>query len=619
MRYRPGHYNLSMRLLAVLLTVSALGWSACARDVTGGDLTDVYPTQVTTAFRVQGTISSDFWYYMIFNFSAAPSTAAASAPLDFVSDEDRGRNWELYVALHRDTQGNDQLYTLERPRVPTVLPTDLGPADAAAADFTSDLRPDIIVACEAGDHVQLIRANQFDIYDPVYYNDPEFISEGPAPIRVFTGLLAADSNQDAVVLFKGTDPDTGFLRVLTGDGLGGFTAADIALPAIPLDLLGVDVNADSRPDAVVLTGGATAAERRVRIYLNDGNGILAAGTDYAAGDDPVALATGHLASANADLVVADRGDGSAGAVKVLEASGTGTYTAGPDLAVSGEVHGVSCGYIYGNQGVDDILVCYTDSLGKGQVGVFQNEQANPYQTPAVSAELPSPAAFVLTTDTGTDSQGDAVLVNGTPGGGGSSLYIKRGLREPAPNPLDPRLFAWDTEDIIYLTGLEPSRIRLCDLDSDGQIDDFLIPNSADGTNGNSVNLFFGLGNNDYSSADIYWTDDPPELLTNQDWYISHTVGPNFFELTFDPGLLYSMAQIPPDLDDGVNVTFMTGTTGIAIADNLDQLGQIRDFLSSPVNIPMEIGFFDDEQNSQRAQTEIAEDNADIDNWRVEVF
>ncbi len=103
----------------------------------------------------------------------------------------------------------------------------------------------------------------------------------------------------------------------------------------------------------------------------------------------------------------------------------------------------------------------------------------------------------------------------------------------------------------------------------------------------------------------------------QDWYLSHTVGPNFFELTIDPGLFYDLARQPPE--DFI-VDFMTGTTGIHIDSNPDQLGEIRDNLSAPINIPMTIGHYDDEQNTPRANTDIAPvASEDIVDWRVEVF
>lgn len=599
------------------LLVLAVQFAGCARDVTGDLDEDPYPTQVTMAFRTRGEIDTSVWYYMVFNFTAAPSTTAATAPLDFISDEDRGRNWELYVALHRNDQGTDELWTLQRPPLPTVLPTDFAPTDCAAADFTGDARTDIAVACNAGDHVQLIRSEQVDIYDPVYYDQAEPINEGPGPRFIFAGELTGDASSDLLVVFDGT---TGaFLRVLAGDSTGDFTAGtDQPVSGTPVDALLQDLDGDGELDLALLTTGAAAADKVVTIYLGDGAGVFTAGESYPAGDVPVALAAGQLDTGGTDLALADAGTGAAsGQVRVLTGDGDGTFTAGPVLDVDGRTTGVSIGLMYGS--LDDIVACYVDSSGVGQVGVFMNEAATPFEDTPKTIPVDGTPVFVLAIDSSGDQQGDALVVNGEPGSGGTSLQIKRGLREPAPNPLDPRLFVWDADTITYLTGLEPSRIGLADLDTDGKRDDLLIPNTADATNGNSVNLFFGLGKDNFTSADIYWTDQAPEPLTTQDWYISHSIGPNFFELTLDPGLFYDLAQLPPDQDSGFLVDFMTGTTGVYLADNPNQEGEIHDHLQRPINVPMTVGHYDDEQNTPLALNPVAVAAEDIDNWRVEVF
>jgi len=607
------------RTFAGALLFLAVTLGGCARDVTGSATVEPFPSQLTMAFRVRGEIDPTVWYYMVFNFTAAPSTEAAVNPMDFISDENRGRNWELYVMLHRNDQGTDELWTFQRPRLPTVLSTALKPTDCAPADFNGDSRTDIAVACSAGNSVQLIRSRQVDIYDPVFYDNAVEINTGTSPLRIFAGEFTGDANQDLLVIFKGAGAGGGFLRVLTGDGAGNFTAGtDLPLPAVPVDALVDDFNADSKKDLALLTTGTAAAEKNIVILTGDGAGNFTIGNSYAAGDDPVAIAAGQLDTSNLDLVVADGGVGATGGkARVYLGGGDGTFTVANVLAVSGRCTGVAVGLMYGS--LDDIVVCYVDGTGAGQVGVFQNEAASPFQTPDVAVPVSGTPAYVLEMDTTGNGNGNALVVNGAPGSGGTNLFIRRGLRLPGAAPLDPKVFGWDPEPITYLTGLEPSRIRVGDLDSDGKQDDLLIPNSAnDPDNGNSINLFFGLGRDNFTNADVFWTDDLPEPLTTKDWYISHTVGPNFFELTIDPGLFYDLAQRPPVVGNGFNVTFMTGTSGIDLVSNLNQQGQIKDVLLRPVNVPMEVGHYDDEQNTPLATNPVPIAAEDIDSWRVEV-
>ncbi len=212
----------------------------------------------------------------------------------------------------------------------------------------------------------------------------------------------------------------------------------------------------------------------------------------------------------------------------------------------------------------------------------------------------------------------------------SNIYIAIGVVGVFSMPLlgivaDREFFGWlerereneeDIELVTYLTGIRPTRIAVVNLDDDGEEDDLLIPNSFDGEGGNSVNLFYGLGKDNYTNADIYWVDMQPQLLSPQQWYLRHSVGPNFFQLVIDPALFWPQSQQPPE---SFIVDFMTGTRSIVYEDDPEWLGEIRDHLNTPVGVPITVDHFDDEQNSPRALEQIANDSEDIDFWEVEVF
>jgi hypothetical protein len=122
--------------------------------------------------------------------------------------------------------------------------------------------------------------------------------------------------------------EQGLVRVtLTGAG-GGL--ALVPLPAIPVatgaaDLLAGDWNRDGRADLAV----ADSATGQVRVLLGDGAGGFAStasypGTSsvYGLWDEPVALATAPLLSRYPDLVVADR---QGRLLSILENDGTGRF------------------------------------------------------------------------------------------------------------------------------------------------------------------------------------------------------------------------------------------------------------------------------------------------------
>ncbi|MCH7472500.1 hypothetical protein IIA79_06060, partial [bacterium] len=83
----------------------------------------------------------------------------------------------------------------------------------------------------------------------------------------------------------------------------------------------------------------------------------------------------------------------------------------------------------------------------------------------------------------------------------------------------------------------------------------------------------------------------------------------------EPALFYDLALLPPE---EFIITFMTGTTGINLDDNVELLGEIRDFLVRPFNVPMAVGHFDNEQLNPLAGFESPLPSEDIVSWFVEV-
>src|SRR5262245_6141643 len=136
-----------LRCLAVLAMFCLPALHGCARDVNDPEAADPFPVEVHMAFRTRGTFDAGTWYYIVFNFTSAPNTSLTVNPIDRISNEDRADRWEMYIAYNRNQNGEETLVTLQRPRVPTVLPTARGPVDTATADFDANGIMDVAVAC----------------------------------------------------------------------------------------------------------------------------------------------------------------------------------------------------------------------------------------------------------------------------------------------------------------------------------------------------------------------------------------------------------------------------------------------------------------------------------------
>jgi hypothetical protein len=628
-------------LLALVLGLAGSSLPSCARDVNPPTSTARYPAQVNIAFRTRGSFEDGTWYYMVFNFTAAPDITGAKAPLDEISDKDRGHNWEMYIAYRREAGGDAKFLTLRRPNVPTILSTKAGPVDAAVADFNSDTINDVVIACRNADALQIILGKVTDVYNTTYFEDAVDIvaGAGSRPVLVLSGKVDAGATPDLLVFYEGAGGTAPFLRVISSNGSGLFDKLgnDLPLAGVPVEALLQDLNADSKLDLAVLTKDATSGQGALSIYTGDGAGAFtqAAGSPVSVGLNPVALSAGQLDTDTfLDLAVANRGSGDAtgtgSSVMVLGGHGDATFTLrGAPLAVAGPCEGMAVGKYFGN--MDDISVTY---IGKykltptaaeqtgGLVTVFMNEEANTFTATYTAPLSTNPPGvkpnYMLALDTGSEGNLDSVVLSGKPGSGARLMYIQRGGRIQEAGATS-KTFTWEGDTISYITESEPARIRPVDLNQDGKTD-FVIP-CAGGGSGDSICLYYGLGRSNYTSADIYWTDQQPELLASQNWLLTPPiVSQNSIELHIDPYLFYDLALQQPYVPDGFNVTFMTGTTGIDALSNPNHLGQIQDWLSSPVNVPMTPGFTTDEQNAPRASQNVAPNpSQDIDNWRVEVI
>lgn len=210
----------------------------------------------------------------------------------------------------------------------------------AAADFTSDGRPDAVIAYGTLETV----ANAGDGTFPSYAAGPSLPSNAGVVVEEMD--LDGNGTPDAVVATM-TYPSTGgSLVTYAGNGAGGFQQLDLFhLPQSPTSVAGADVNHDGKLDLVVtqLVGyqyQQTSELGSVLVYLGTGGGHFLPPVTYPADVYPQRVSIADVdGDGNPDLVIAGA------ATEVLHGIGDGTFGprtpyGAPSLAaVAGDIDG----------------------------------------------------------------------------------------------------------------------------------------------------------------------------------------------------------------------------------------------------------------------------------------
>lgn len=589
----------TQRLVWLLLLVL----SSCARDKAGPTGGEAKPVQITIRYTLEGNISSDLFYFFVFNFSNSPKRDESSRPQPYVSGPDRGKNWERYVVFHgaSPTTSPTNAFTLQREDLPKLTPVGKAPKDIIYADMNADNNVDLITANSGDDTVSVIMNNGDGTFRAAA-NYPA----GDEPTRLISLDYDADGDIDIAVT-NFADSEIGrSVKLLLNDGTGKLSEGiSVSFQAQPLGITQADFNGDGKNDLAVTLFTDSEQGNKVAVLLRTDEGF----------GEPIYTAVGRNPNdivafyydedAVADLAVLNGFDGEGGnSLTILKGNGDGTFIAAfePSLATGRSPASFAYAPLNEDRFVDFVVANSYDGEGGNSVSVFLSNEDGTYNEASTISVGTSPTHVILF-DLNRDGTPELIVTES-----GTNL-VRRFLGQQGGQ---------FTEPVTAPTGRTPLRSLLFDYDKNG-FPDLAVVNSFDGSAGNSFTILDGTEQATFKGAVLYWTDEIPHAIANEPWFRGINVGPNFIELKIDPALFTDLLGREPE---NFLVDFLVATTGIDKETNPLDFGDELDWLSQPVVVQVQRGFNTDEarENLEKVEnTPIAPPpEADIIDWSVEV-
>jgi len=356
---------------------------------------------------------------------------------------------------------DDQLFAAK-----TYYTVGASPTVATIKDVNDDGTPDIITANRYSNHVSVLPGNGDGTFAP-----PKDYPVADQPTSVAVGDVNGDGKNDIVTAnpYGDTNPDSGRVSVLLGDGNGNFgTQTNYTVGYGAVSVAVEDLNKDGKNDLVT----ANTYNNNISVLLRNSSGSFSR-TDIplnSANSGPESISLKDLdKDGNLDIISASpSGTNSNGSVSVLLGNSNGTFAAQTNYAVGYGASSVAVGDI-NKDGRNDIV---TASRGSGNGSIPSVLLGNSNGSFAVATNYPlrsniDPTSVAIG-DLDLDDDLD-VIVSGS-GYGSESIMLNNGsgiLSSPTDN-----------------TGYSySSSVALEDLDLDGDLDLVLS-----GYNGFSVSL-----------------------------------------------------------------------------------------------------------------------------------
>jgi len=305
-----------------------------------------------------------------------------------------------------------------------------------------------------------------------------------APTSAAFADFNRDGNQDtALVLSNGTSH---YLRIMTGDGLGGFSSqSDLALPddlasaTVSGTVVAADFNGNGFTDLAVSNTGADC----VSIFLGDGNGGFTKVTpDITVGAAPKAIAVGDFKGDGSrdDIAVVNSADMN---VSILLNDGTGTmtvqgttYSSSPQDAISAIAAGD-----YDGDDIDDIAITRNSA---GKVTFFMGNGVGTFAAGTDITVGTAPVALAAA-DLNSDGITDLAALNSTD----ATVSILKGNKSG--------IFSASTGNVTNPADntANPLDILATDLNRDGVLD-LVVASNAN----SSISVMIGKGDATFTAA-----------------------------------------------------------------------------------------------------------------------
>ncbi|MCI0486877.1 MAG: FG-GAP-like repeat-containing protein [Blastocatellia bacterium] len=408
------------------------------------------------------------------------------------------------------------------------------------------------------------------------------VAVGGSPIRVAVADFDSDGFLDLATPNLSGSP--GEVTIRFGDGTGTFpTRSDITFAGVtdhrgPVGIVSADFNGDNNPDLALLNRNLN----HVRILLGDGNGGFTVGPPIAVGSFPLSIAVGNFnGDANLDLAVVNNNFTptctNPGSVTILLGNGSGGFSQAPGspVTVGRGANSVAVGNFNADVNADLAVTNNCDNnvtilLGNG-LGGFSPASGSPVNGG------PNPF-FVATGDFNRDNRTDLAVANNdaireTDDGRVTILLGNgNGTFTPGTPVITP----------------DPSSIAVDDLNRDGN-PDLAISNAAftfgvtvafgngNGTFGTPIRFPAGGNPFDVRTGDFNGDNAPDLVVVNQP---SNNLSIYLNDCICDP------ANTPPDIT-GETITRQQGSPALAstIATVSDEESPAGDLIVTVTSAP----------------------------------
>ena len=228
--------------------------------------------------------------------------------------------------------------------------------------------------------------------------------------KILTADFNGDGNLDLVTEINQVSATD--LKVLFGNGTGGFAAPTSYSVASHGDFAIADFNVDGFPDITVVGSGV------IRTYLNNGSGVFTAVAD----NTSVSVNRVAIGDFNRDCIPDLAVVGNSGAVRVLLGSGNGAFTAQPVINITNEPSDIVIGDFNRDKKVDLAIRRITSTAGAPNFTILPGNGSGgfgaPFELAVATAGQNTYSQRLATMDINLDGKADIAIAHK----GGFLLY-----------------------------------------------------------------------------------------------------------------------------------------------------------------------------------------------------